>query len=381
MMNRSPGGPVHWLDQLAACPHACIAVAVARVEGSTPREAGSRMLVTADGLQGTIGGGQLEWRATGLARELLASGPAAGAAIRRFALGPALGQCCGGAATLVLERIEVPHPDWIGEACARRTAGEVLVLVTPLEPLAAGQVAPRLIGRRQAGCVAAIDAAPAALRATVRHLLEDEATGACVVEARGLPPLLLERIAPPAFEVTVFGAGHVGQALVAALAWLPCQVNWVDERAGAFPPSLPRTVNTLDCASALDVVDHMHPGGFAVVLTHSHALDQDLCERLLRRGDLAFVGLIGSATKRATFERRLLQRGLDPAVLARLVCPIGIAGISGKEPAVIAASVVAQLLQVHEGRRVCLQPHGPVPIAPASCRGRSDIEFLGESGS
>jgi len=160
--------------------------------------------------------------------------------------------------------------------------------------------------------------------------------------------VLLERIAPDAFDVVVFGAGHVGQALVAALSPLPWQVLWIDSRPEVFPPVLPPSVQALRVADPLDQVDRLRPGSLVLVLTHSHALDQDLCERLLQRGDTAYLGLIGSATKRATFERRLKQRGIAPALLDTLTCPIGIGGIHGKEPAVIAAAVVAQLLQVRE---------------------------------
>ncbi len=370
----------HWLQALAACEEPCVTVVVALAEGSTPRASGARMLITAADQWGTIGGGHLELKAVQMARELLAEHRASparglvGAESRtvRFALGPSLGQCCGGAATLLFEVIGIAQPAWVRDALARRAAGEVLVLASPVNGLGAvpanvsGRIAPRLISRGDAGCEVEDSTGDARCREAARELLDADDRLAVLVdtsddlarwqasgsafksapEPHGL--VLLERIAPEAFEVVVFGAGHVGQALVSALSLLPCRVTWVDSRPEVFALPLPPAVQALVMADPLDQVALLAPGSFVLVLTHSHALDQDLCERLLRRADTAYLGLIGSATKRATFERRMTQRGLDPALFAALTCPIGIPGIDGKEPAVIAAAVVAQLLQVRE---------------------------------
>ena len=412
---RWPGIHRHWLEALVACDEPCVLVAVAVAEGSTPRASGARMLITADRQWGTIGGGHLEWKAQQVARELLAPegrapDPASPAPdptlpdtlLMRFALGPALGQCCGGAATLLFELVGAAKPPWVEAALARRAAGEILVLATPVHRRAAmshsarhtgSPVTPaaastrlqaRLISRLDVACeggesdVAHEASGSAQWRATARGLMEAGGPLAVLLVAggaglrtgsaraagepaatldAGCPSsgepgaaglLLLERIAPDPFEVVVFGAGHVGHALVAALSLLPCRVLWVDARSEVFPSGLPPSVETLQPADPLDEVDRLRPGSMVLVLTHSHALDQDLCERLLRRADTAYLGLIGSATKRATFERRLRQRGIDPASFASLTCPIGISGIGGKEPAVIAAAVVAQLLQVRD---------------------------------
>jgi xanthine dehydrogenase accessory factor len=185
------------------------------------------------------------------------------------------------------------------------------------------------------------------LREQVRALIESVDAAACLVSTpEGM--VLLERIAPDAFHVTLFGAGHVGQALAASLGLLPCRVTWVDDRDGQFPATIPANVSVVTSAAPPLEVAQAPTGSFFLVMTHSHAIDQDICEEILRRDDFAYCGLIGSGTKRAMFERRLAQRGIPRERLSRLTCPIGIPGIRGKEPAVIAAAVVAQLLQVRE---------------------------------
>jgi xanthine dehydrogenase accessory factor len=247
-------------------PAALATVAAAR--GSTPREAGAKMLVTAGAAFGTVGGGRLEWEATARARELLA-GDATEATVE-LPLGPAVGQCCGGHVTLALRR-----------------AG--------------------------AGELAALEAA------------EAEAAAA-------LPTVLL------------FGAGHVGRALARALAPLPLNVRWIDGRAHEFPaePISGPTVVVTD--RPLAEIERAPAGSACFVLTHSHALDFELCSAVLERGDFAYLGLIGSATKRARFERGFRELGLPPARVARLACPIGGAAVRDKRPAVIAALAAAELL-------------------------------------
>jgi xanthine dehydrogenase accessory factor len=149
----------------------------------------------------------------------------------------------------------------------------------------------------------------------------------------------------PRFHLQLYGAGHVGRAIVRLLATLPCRVQWIDEREAEFPPeSLPAHIERV-CVEPVEAeVNSAPPGAFFLVLTHSHALDMAISEAILKRGDFGFFGLIGSATKKARFLKRLAERGMTPAALARLTCPIGVPGIEGKEPEVIAVAVVAQLL-------------------------------------
>ena len=247
-----------------ATGRAAVVVTVGATQGSVPRETGTRLLVAADEVLGTIGGGHLELQATADARALLQRGGAAFA--QRIALGPSLGQCCGG------------------------------VLTLHFTPLAAEQ--------------------PAAW--------PDE---------------------PPRFFLQLYGAGHVGRAVVRLLCDLPCRVLWVDERESEFPPAaLPSHIEKLCVEPVQAEVATAPPGAFFLVLTHSHALDLALADAILRRADFAWFGLIGSQTKRARFEHRLQARGHGAETLARLVCPIGLPGLEGKQPEVLALAVVAQML-------------------------------------
>jgi xanthine dehydrogenase accessory factor len=153
----------------------------------------------------------------------------------------------------------------------------------------------------------------------------------------------------PLFKLQLYGAGHVGRAIVRLLGKLPCEVLWIDEREGEFPSEpLPPHIQKLCVEPVQAEVDTAAPGDFYLVLTHSHELDLAISRAILQRADFGYFGLIGSRTKRAKFERRLLQRGLQPEALARMTCPIGIAGITGKAPEVLALAVVAQLLVTAE---------------------------------
>ncbi|MEY4092250.1 MAG: hypothetical protein RLZZ496_1432 [Pseudomonadota bacterium] len=142
----------------------------------------------------------------------------------------------------------------------------------------------------------------------------------------------------------LFGAGHVGRALVMALAPLPFTVTWIDERAEIFPDHIPRNVNAKRVDNPIGEISNIPHQGFCLIMTHSHPLDLALVGAALQRNDLAYIGLIGSATKRARFESRLRQSGQGAAALKRLICPVGLPGLYGKEPAVIAASIAGDLL-------------------------------------
>ena len=151
----------------------------------------------------------------------------------------------------------------------------------------------------------------------------------------------------PLFHLQLYGAGHVGRAIAQLLERIPCEVQWIDERAAEFPtePSAPHIVRI--CAEPVAAeVAAATPGSFYLVLTHSHDLDLGVTHAILQRADFAYLGLIGSATKRARFVHRFEARGMKSELLARITCPIGLAGIAGKAPEVIAVAVVAQLLQV-----------------------------------
>jgi xanthine dehydrogenase accessory factor len=308
-----------WLRAQGDVPS--VLVTVAAVKGSVPREAGARMLVTAREFNDTIGGGHLEHRALEIARTMLQLGEAR--RFERFALGPSLGQCCGGVAWLAFERVEAAQLALL-KARRHRDTWRLVALDGPVESTV-------------------LDAPP----------FPGE-PGTRVLEGEGGRRWLVDAILAPRAHLMLFGAGHVGAAIVRALADLPCRVTWIDERDAMFASPIPDnvTVEATDTPEALAV--QAAPGTSFLVMTHSHALDLRLCHAILSRpasiSDSApdWFGLIGSATKRSQFEARLRERGIVDDRLATMVCPIGLAGIAGKAPAVIAASSVAQLLAVWE---------------------------------
>ena len=295
---------------------AAVLVTVALVEGSGPREAGAHMLVTAGRQLDTIGGGHLEMRAVETARAMLQDGRQRH--LERYALGPSLGQCCGGVVHLAFELASTSQ---MAQLAGRRQQDSWRLTALDGEPDSV-----------------VCEAAPAIGRERGTHLVQDP-------DGRRW---LVDLVAAPKNHLLLFGAGHVGLAIVRALTHLPCTVTWVDERDDMFPPELPDnvTVEATDTPEALVAAAPI--GASYLVMTHSHALDQRLAEAIMARPGVGWFGLIGSQTKRRQFERRLRERGCDPARIEAMVCPIGLPGIADKAPAVIAASVAAQLLMVWE---------------------------------
>ena len=257
-----------FLNLLAQRPG--VLVRVSQTEGSVPREPGAWMAVWAEGITGTVGGGHLEFEAIAHARQMLAGD--ALPAERRFALGPSLGQCCGGVVHLSFELV--------------RSA-----------------------------------------------------------DAVRLREALYEGYAP----VALFGGGHVGTALVHVLATLPLKVTWIDSRDEIFPPGVPSSVWCEHSSPVHAAVDALATGSRVLIMSFSHAEDLDVVaaclKRLRERNDLPYIGLIGSKTKWATFRHRLKARGFTDSELDRVTSPIGVPGIGGKQPQVIAVAVAAQILQ------------------------------------
>ena len=249
-----------------------VLVTVASVEGSGPREVGAWMAVFPQTLVNTIGGGHLEFQAIAEGRALLSSSPHEGALVNRYALGPALGQCCGGVVHLKFEHIALSDV-----------------------------------------------------------------------------PTLKQRLLSQAKPLALFGGGHVGHALVNVLSMLPFQVQWIDSRDEIFPAELPANVVSDHSDPVHAAVDALPSDACVLIMSFSHAEDLDVVAACLKRqrlqGDLKFVGLIGSKTKWATFQHRLEAKGFSAEELAFITCPIGVEGIHGKEPEVIAVAVAAQLLQ------------------------------------
>ncbi len=323
----------NWLsaiNNLAADATPAVLITVASVEGSGPREPGAKMVVTRDAQFDTIGGGHFEMRACEIAREMLAS--SAQRRIERFPLGPSLGQCCGGIVQLSFEAVDHSTGCYalLGRLLHERQDSWRLVCLDDSVP-------PALVTREGDGLP---DVLTNFNRERECHLMKDAQGRNWLVD-----PCLAHRS-----HLVLFGAGHVGAAIVRALADLPCHVTWVDERDDMFPSQVPANVTIEATDTPEAVIDEMEAGATYLVMTHSHALDQRLCEAILKRGDAGWFGLIGSKTKRMQFEHRLRDRGIASERLADMVCPVGVAGISGKAPAVIAAAVAAQLLQVWEAQ-------------------------------
>jgi xanthine dehydrogenase accessory factor len=327
-----------WLTALAAQSVPSILITVAQVNGSAPREPGAKMLVTRERQFDTIGGGHLEMRACEIAHAMLNSSSGSLSSerrLQRFSLGPSLGQCCGGEAVLFFERVDPSGRSYVGCLAERRRNAQDswrVVAVESLTPPTLADASGTCHAGQRLALLAQLDYGSGC------HLILDQSGKRWVVDpCRAYRPHLM-----------LFGAGHVGAAIVRALAELPCHVTWTDERDDMFPQVLPANVmkEATDIPEA--VIASAAPGSSFLVLTHSHALDLRLAEHILRRDDYVWFGLIGSNTKRIQFERRLRERGVPAERLAKMVCPIGIPGINSKAPAVIATAVAAQLLQVWE---------------------------------
>lgn len=250
----------NWISALADLQQqgeACVLVTIIEERGSTPRNAGSKMVVSAARIFDTIGGGHLEYKAMEIAREMLASGSQQ-TRLERFSLGASLGQCCG-----------------------------------------------------------------------------------------GVNVLLFEPMGQPQAHIAVFGAGHVGRALVPLLASLPCRVRWIDSREAEFPAQLPEGVTQILSEDVIEEVDNLPAGSYCIVMTHNHQLDLELAAAILKRGDFSYFGLIGSKTKRVKFEHRLRDRGFDVGVLQRMRCPMGLTEVKGKLPMEIAVSIAGEVIATY----------------------------------
>ncbi len=320
---------------------ACMLVTLCQISGSAPRESGSRMIVTENSISGSIGGGNLEFKASGKARDLLASQAEGYQEKEVYGLGPALNQCCGGAVTLLYEVYGPGAPDWLDALLAAQQSSEPVVLASNVDGAASCK---RVITHG----MTADDSMPIGIAETAQDLLharQESETKECIISVEsGGRTWWLEPPAEGVRHVMLFGAGHVGQAVARTLSPLPFRVTWIDGREGLFPPGLPDAFETVHSGDPEAEVARAEAGSFFVVMTHSHQLDEDICLQVLQRGDFAWLGLIGSGTKRRRFVHRLEQRGIQPAQLERLVCPIGLSGIRGKQPATIALSLVAQLM-------------------------------------
>lgn len=286
-----------------------VRVVLAGFQGSSPREVGAAMLVWAGGQAGTIGGGALEFQAVDRARAMLASGTLR--RLDRVALGPGIGQCCGGAVVLLSEL-------WV--------QGQALPVDVLARPAEGGDVAMPL---------------------AVRRVLAEARGPGVLPRPQMLQGWFIEPVARPDRLLWVWGAGHVGRAIVQVLAPLPgVAITWVDTAPDRFPEAIPDGVTVVPAADPAALAAHAPRDAEHLVLTWSHALDLELCHRLLTRG-FRHLGLIGSDTKAARFRARLLDLGHLPKEIARIACPMGDKSL-GKHPQAIALGVAVAF--VRQGR-------------------------------
>jgi xanthine dehydrogenase accessory factor len=276
-----------WINALADLQQQgepCVLVTIIEERGSTPRNAGSKMVVSRERLYDTIGGGHLEYKAQAIARDMLEN-RVRETRLERFSLGASLGQCCGGATVL-----------------------------------------------------------------------------------------LFEPMGQPQAHIAVFGAGHVGRALVPLLASLPCKVRWIDSRDNEFPEQIPAGVEKVVNDEVVDEVENMPAGSYFIVMTHNHQLDLELTAAILERNDFTYYGLIGSNSKRAKFENRLRDRGFQPEIVQRMRCPMGISEVKGKLPVEIAVSIAGEVIATYNANFGEKSADGekPVPmLVPASRRSQA----------
>lgn len=292
-----------------------VRVVIAEHKGSTPRESGTSIIVTENAQYGTIGGGALEYEAVAHARTMLQQDGEWMRTFSKIPLGPTLGQCCGGSVSLLAEcygSAELAHLETLKGRFARQVkSGASMEMPLP-----------------------------------VQKLLRDIRSGSNGGKFALKHGWLIEPLETSKQPLWIYGAGHVGRALVTTLEGLPFAVTWVDSARDRFPQDIPSHADMLVAANPADAVKHAPDNAQHVVLTYSHAIDLDICHRVLLRR-FGGLGLIGSDTKRTRFLRRLAEAGVDAS---RLECPIGDRSL-GKEPMAIAVGVTAALLEKRTAKK------------------------------
>lgn len=342
-----------WVDELSdlcAADEPAVLVTVAGIRGSAPREIGAKMIVTARESIGTIGGGQLEYQCSRVAVGLLQE---PGVSLRSFPLGSAMGQCCGGVVEILFESMGAGLPAWLRDLKALHGQREPAIVVTRISKSAPVKCV--VTAERSFGADAA--AVPTRLLETARAVLDGDGQPYRNVQE------FYEPIVVPDLNIAVFGAGHVGTAVVDALSVLDCNIRWIDSRRRIFR-RVPANVRAIESSEPSLEVAAMPAGSYYLVMTHSHALDFDICDRILRRQDAAYCGLIGSLSKRRRFEKRYRQQGMPQSPIDTLVCPIGVHGISGKKPAEIAVATAAEILRLHARVAHASAPNYPDNVHP-----------------
>lgn len=299
---------MRWIDHLTSELNSqddlCLVV-ISRVQGSTPREVGAMMIVTKDGFWGSIGGGMLEHDALFQAKSVLNASPNDRPSGQRFwrdyPLGPSLGQCCGGFVSIMVEHINrADRSLW--------------------QDLAA----------KQSGFLIHSDDAQKPVYWSDHPQGHDG---------------LVQPLTPDTVPLYLYGAGHVGRAVIDVTGGLPLDRYWVDTNADRFPEDIPSDVTVISASDPAQIPQYAPEGAIHLVMSYSHQMDLDICAEILKQGHHHKIGLIGSATKWARFRSRLKQMGIAEAAIDQIQCPVGLLAISGKEPARVALSVAGQLAE------------------------------------
>ncbi len=338
------------LEESVRADRPAIMVTIADAKGSSPREAGVKMLVTETDTAGTVGGGNLEHEAIRIARKMIEEGTRR-STLRRFALGPTLGQCCGGDTQLLFELV-APAGDWVAAPHAncmeplrvfvRTDAPAVLASIVESDSREKWLItSDQVIGAEPPPEL--VTAARALLQRSTNagaRLWSDDAKSA----GGAATTYLLEQNPGHRGHVLLIGAGHVGKALAAVLGTLPFAVTWADNRPEQYPEDIAANIKVRCTPHLEQAIDDASPDSIYLVMTYSHDMDYALSARVLQRGDFRYLGLIGSKTKRARFEKTMRALGIDQALIDQTVCPIGLPDITSKEPAVIAVATAAQIL-------------------------------------
>lgn len=301
----------NWVEMamvMIARDGAVVRASLVEVKGSAPREAGAMMLITPHQIWHSIGGGALEYDIMRRARQMISSQPPSQSTswtrqVIPLVLGPDMGQCCGGQVRVLLESF---GPRDVPELSGLASRSRLRHPLSGHDPLTdAGDVATGMIADRTAMV-------------------------APVIVAQSMV------IGRPVF---LYGAGHVGRALAPHLLALDCDLHWVDVADDRFPAHLPSGARRVLASDPTVIAAHAPAESIHLVMTHDHALDEAICHRIFTGGGFARLGLIGSRTKAARFKSRLARAGVPADQLDRLACPVGLPGITGKQPARVALSI------------------------------------------
>lgn len=323
---------IGWVDRaldILSRGQTCALITLCALEGSVPASLGAKLLVWEDGQCGTIGGGNLEWTAIGQARKLLGQRET-GYLLQDYPLGALLRQCCGGYVRLFIERLDAASRPWIADLAQALEAGCPVELQTEWRGPA--------VKKSIANAPPNDDTGPSLVLCSAEGPLENG-----VRVSRASCQGMIERIVPPAVPVFVFGAGHVGQAMIPVLQTLPASITWIDSRPRLLPAEPRPGVRTLLSAHPEKEVGSAPDGTIFLVFTHSHDIDFDVTAAILTENRFRYCGLIGSRTKRTRFVRRFRDQGIADSTIARLTCPIGLPALKSKSPAIIAIGVAADI--------------------------------------